>query len=65
MNKAVVFGLGCLGVLVLAVIIFGLAIAGRVQRLGSFLHGGGCLVGAGADSVSASSGSDSEFGANG
>src|ERR1700736_1460343 len=33
MNKAVVFGLGCLGVLVLAVVVFVLSIAGGYNRL--------------------------------
>jgi len=33
MNKAVVFGLGCLGILVIAVVLFGLAIAGGYNGL--------------------------------
>ena len=33
MNKAVVFGLGCLGILVLVVVVFGLAVIGGYNGL--------------------------------
>ena len=65
MNKAVVFGVGCLGVLVLAVVVLGLAIAGGYNGLVRSSAAVDAILGASADAVPASSGSDSQLGTNG